>query len=63
MAGFAFVSGHTENILTAAYVELSGLGDLAGQTFQGYDGATLWSQGVRPAHAVDMARPPRRSRH
>lgn len=40
--------GHRANILTAAYREL-GIGYLPGQTFQGYAGATLWSQefGVR----------------
>jgi uncharacterized protein YkwD len=36
-------SGHRENILTAAYREL-GIGYLPAQVFQGYGGATLWSQ-------------------
>jgi hypothetical protein len=43
MNGWVHSSGHRENILTAAYAEL-GIGYLPGQTFQGYDGATLWSQ-------------------
>jgi uncharacterized protein YkwD len=36
-------TGHRENILTAAFRDL-GIGYLPNQTFQGYDGATLWSQ-------------------
>lgn len=36
-------TGHRENILTAGFTEL-GIGYLADQTFQGYDGAALWSQ-------------------
>jgi len=43
MNGWVHSAGHRENILTAAYSEL-GIGYLPGQTFQGYDGATLWSQ-------------------
>ena len=43
MNGWVHSAGHRENILTAVYAEL-GIGYLAGQTFQGYDGATLWSQ-------------------
>jgi uncharacterized protein YkwD len=43
MSGWVHSADHRENILTAAYVEL-GIGYLPGQTFQGYDGATLWSQ-------------------
>src|SRR4030088_950034 len=43
MSGWLHSAGHRENILTAAYAEL-GIGYLPGQTFQGYDGATLWSQ-------------------
>jgi len=48
MNGWLHSTGHRENILTAAYAEL-GIGYLPGQTFQGYSGATLWSQefGVR----------------
>jgi uncharacterized protein YkwD len=48
MNGWLHSEGHRENILTAAYAEL-GVGYLAGQSFQGYSGATLWSQefGVR----------------
>jgi uncharacterized protein YkwD len=48
MNGWLHSTGHRENILTAAYTEL-GVGYLSGQTFQGYSGATLWSQefGVR----------------
>jgi len=43
MSGWLHSTGHRENILTGAYTEL-GIGYLTGQTFQGYDGATLWSQ-------------------
>jgi uncharacterized protein YkwD len=43
MNGWLHSTGHRENILTAAYAEL-GIGYLAAQTFQGYSGATLWSQ-------------------
>jgi uncharacterized protein YkwD len=43
MNGWLHSAGHRENILTAAYAEL-GIGYLPGQSFQGYDGATLWSQ-------------------
>src|SRR5437868_561474 len=43
MNGWVHSTGHRENILTAAYAEL-GIGYLPAQTFQGYDGATLWSQ-------------------
>jgi hypothetical protein len=53
-------AGHRENILTAAYTEL-GIGYLPGQTFQGYDGATLWSQefGLRsPARATTSTSKP-----
>jgi uncharacterized protein YkwD len=43
MNGWLHSTGHRENILTAAYAEL-GIGYLPGQTFQGWSGATLWSQ-------------------
>jgi uncharacterized protein YkwD len=43
MNGWLHSAGHRENILTAVYAEL-GIGYLPAQTFQGYDGATLWSQ-------------------
>ena len=43
MNGWLHSTGHRENILTAAYAEL-GIGYLPAQTFQGYSGATLWSQ-------------------
>ena len=48
MNGWLHSTGHRENILTAAYGEL-GIGYLPAQTFQGYNGATLWSQefGIR----------------
>ena len=48
MNGWLHSDGHRENILTASYTEL-GIGYDPGQTFQGYAGATLWSQefGVR----------------
>lgn len=54
MSGWLHSAGHRENILTAAYAEL-GIGYLPAQSFQGYDGATLWSQefGLRtPSAAV-----------
>jgi len=58
MNGWVHSAGHRENILTAAYAEL-GIGYLPGQTFQGYDGATLWSQefGLR-AHGATPAQKP-----
>jgi uncharacterized protein YkwD len=43
MNGWLHSSGHRENILRAGYREL-GIGYLADQTFQGYEGASLWSQ-------------------
>jgi uncharacterized protein YkwD len=43
MNGWLHSTGHRENILTAAYTEL-GIGYLRDQAFQGYTGATLWSQ-------------------
>jgi len=43
MNGWLHSTGHRENILTAAYAQL-GIGYLPAQTFQGYGGATLWSQ-------------------
>jgi uncharacterized protein YkwD len=43
MNGWLHSAGHRENILTAGYAEL-GIGYTPGQTFQGYSGATLWSQ-------------------
>jgi hypothetical protein len=48
MNGWLHSTGHRENILRADYREL-GIGYLADQMFQGYAGATLWSQefGVR----------------
>jgi uncharacterized protein YkwD len=59
MNGWLHSDGHRENILTAAYAEL-GIGYLPGQTFQGYDGATLWSQefGVRTP-AASATSPPK----
>jgi uncharacterized protein YkwD len=59
MNGWVHSAGHRENILTAAYAEL-GIGYLPGQTFQGYDGATLWSQefGLRTP-AANAASPPK----
>jgi len=52
MNGWLHSDGHRENILTAAYAEL-GIGYAPAQTFQGYSGATLWSQefGVRSPSA------------
>jgi uncharacterized protein YkwD len=53
MNGWVHSAGHRENILTAAYAEL-GIGYLPEQTFQGYNGATLWSQefGLRSPSVV-----------
>jgi uncharacterized protein YkwD len=59
MNGWLHSTGHRENILTAAYAEL-GIGYLPAQTFQGYTGATLWSQefGLRSPAAAVAAPPP-----
>jgi uncharacterized protein YkwD len=69
MSSWLHSTGHRENILRADYREL-GVGYLADQTFQGYAGATLWSQefGVRapatprssprPANAQPASAPP-----
>ena len=57
MNGWLHSTGHRENILTAAYAEL-GIGYLPAQAFQGYTGATLWSQEFglcSPAAAVAPA--------
>jgi uncharacterized protein YkwD len=43
MNGWLHSEGHRENILTAAYTDL-GIGYVPSQPFQGYEGATLWSQ-------------------
>jgi uncharacterized protein YkwD len=59
MLNWLHSTGHRENILRADYREL-GIGYLADQTFQGYAGATLWSQefGVRaPARATSSPPP------
>ena len=50
--------GHRENILNPAFAEL-GVGYLSGQTFQGYGGATLWSQefGVRSPGPASVTAP------
>jgi uncharacterized protein YkwD len=60
MNGWVHSADHRENILSAAYAEL-GIGYLPGQTFQGYDGATLWSQefGLRtPSASAPSAQKP-----
>jgi len=59
MSGWLHSTGHRENILTAAYAEL-GIGYLPGQTFQGYNGATLWSQefGLRSPATASVAKQP-----
>jgi uncharacterized protein YkwD len=59
MNGWLHSTGHRENILTAAYAEL-GIGYLAEQTFQGYRGATLWSQefGLRAPSATKPKQKP-----
>jgi uncharacterized protein YkwD len=73
MSGWLHSTGHRENILTAAFAEL-GVGYLPGQTFQGYSGATLWSQefGLRSSGVTSttttVAKPrpkrkPRKPRH
>jgi len=51
-------AGHRENILTPGYREL-GIGYLPNQTFQGYGGATLWSQefGTRTPDAASAPAP------
>jgi len=60
MNGWLHSTGHRENILTAAYSEL-GIGYLSGQTFQGYGGATLWSQEFG-TKAAPKPQPPSRKR-
>jgi uncharacterized protein YkwD len=59
MSGWLHSTGHRENILRADYREL-GIGYLADQTFQGYAGATLWSQefGVRTPAPATSSPPP-----
>jgi uncharacterized protein YkwD len=59
MNGWLHSTGHRENILRADYREL-GIGYLADQTFQGYAGATLWSQefGVRAPAPATSSPPP-----
>ena len=60
MSGWLHSTGHRENILNADYREL-GIGYLSNQTFQGYPGASLWSQefGARtPAAATQATVPP-----
>jgi uncharacterized protein YkwD len=59
MNGWLHSTGHRENILTAAYAEL-GIGYLPAQTFQGYNGATLWSQefGLRSPATASVAKQP-----
>src|SRR6266536_2770492 len=51
-------AGHRENILAPGYREL-GTGYLPNQTFQGYGGATLWSQefGTRTPDATSAPAP------
>jgi uncharacterized protein YkwD len=64
MNGWLHSTAHRENILVPAYTEL-GVGYAPNQTFQGYNGATLWSQefGVRapalaaPTPTVTTAKP------
>jgi uncharacterized protein YkwD len=57
MNGWLQSPGHRANILTAAFRDI-GVGYLPGQTFEGYGGATLWSQefGVRDG-AAPAAKP------
>jgi uncharacterized protein YkwD len=56
MAAWLASDGHRENILTAAFREL-GVGYLPDHAFQGYSGATLWSQqfGVRSEASAPAA--------
>ena len=58
MSGWLHSTGHRENILSADYREL-GIGYLAHQTFQGYSGASLWSQefGARTPAASSTPQP------
>jgi uncharacterized protein YkwD len=62
MSGWLHSTGHRANILTATFAEL-GIGYLPAQTFQGYSGATLWSQefGLRSpgvtSNATTVAKP------
>jgi uncharacterized protein YkwD len=53
MNGWLHSEGHRANILTAAFRDL-GIGYLPRQSFQGYQGATLWSQefGTRTPEAA-----------
>jgi uncharacterized protein YkwD len=59
MSNWLQSTGHRENILRPEYREL-GIGYLADQTFQGYAGATLWSQefGVRAPAPATSSPPP-----
>jgi uncharacterized protein YkwD len=56
MSGWLHSTGHRANILTAAFAEL-GIGYLPAQRFQGYSGATLWSQefGLRSPRVTSNA--------
>jgi uncharacterized protein YkwD len=58
MDGWLKSPGHRANILTAAFRDI-GIGYLANQTFQGYGGATLWSQefGTRDGQAATTPAP------
>ena len=61
MNGWLHSPGHRANVLNGTFTEL-GIGYLPNQTFQGYDGATLWSQefGTRSAPTVKPAPKPKR---
>jgi uncharacterized protein YkwD len=58
MNGWLHSAGHRENILNASFAEL-GIGYLNAQSFQGYTGATLWSQefGTRTVKQAATTRP------
>jgi uncharacterized protein YkwD len=66
MSSWLHSPGHRANLLTARFADL-GIGYLPTQSFQGYDGVTLWSQefGVKgPSTAAERQlgeRPPRRN--
>jgi uncharacterized protein YkwD len=56
MDGWLKSPGHRANILTAAFRDL-GVGYLANQSFQGYGGATLWSQEFGARDGAPAAQP------
>jgi uncharacterized protein YkwD len=61
MDGWLNSDGHRANILDPRFTEI-GVGYLAGQTFLGYSGATLWSQEFGTRTAPVAKKPPARSK-